>query len=99
MARGLGVEANIVHVPADTLVKYNRDWIGPLFGDKAWPALFDNSKVMAVAGEFTAEKDLDIVVAESVKHFKARAAAKPWQPDDQDTLIERIAAGQGALGA
>ncbi len=29
IARLLGVEAKIVHVPTDTLVRYNPDWVGP----------------------------------------------------------------------
>ncbi len=53
IARGFGVEAKIVHVPTDTLVRYNPDWVGPLLGDKSWSALFDNSKVKGVAGPFT----------------------------------------------
>ena len=64
LARGLGVAADIVHVPTDTLVRYNPDWVGPLYGDKTWTALFDNSKVMDVVGEFTCATDIDEVVAE-----------------------------------
>ena len=33
IAKGLGVEAKIVHVPTDTLVRYSRDWEGPLIGE------------------------------------------------------------------
>ena len=99
LARGLGVEADIAHVPADTLVKYNRDWTGPLFGDKAWPALFDNEKVMSVAGEFSCETDLDAVVADSVASFKARAADGTPAPGAEDALTDRIVAEQRALGA
>jgi len=98
IARGLGVEAEIVHVPTDTLVKYNPDWIGPLTGDKIWSALFDNSKVMKVAGDFTCEKDLDKVLAEPIANYKSRAAA-PAQPDPEDALMDRIIADQRALGA
>ncbi len=49
IARALGVEAEIVHVPSDTLVRYHPAWEGPLVGDKAWAALFDNSKVKRVS--------------------------------------------------
>ena len=45
IAAGLGVEADIVHVPTDTLIRYHPDWEGPLMGDKTWTALFDNTKV------------------------------------------------------
>jgi nucleoside-diphosphate-sugar epimerase len=98
LARGLGVEADIVHVAADTLVRYNPDWTGPLFGDKAWSALFDNSKVMSVAGTFTSESDLDAVVADSVASFKARAAKGAPAPGPEDALIDRIVKEQRALG-
>ena len=56
IADGLGVKADIVHVPTDTLVRYNPEWEGPLMGDKTWSALFDNSKVKRVAGDFSCEK-------------------------------------------
>ena len=99
LARGLGVEADIVHVPADTLVRYNTDWTGPLFGDKAWPALFDNEKVMSIAGAFTCETDLDAVVADSVASFKARATNGTPAPGLEDALIDRIVREQRTLGA
>ena len=51
-----GVKADIVHVPTDTLVRYNPEWEGPLMGDKTWSALFDNSKVKRVAGDFSCEQ-------------------------------------------
>ena len=98
IARGLGVEADIVHVPTDTLIKYNPDWTGPLVGDKSWTALFNNSKVMSVAGDFTCETDLDTVLADSLAHFKARNAANPYVPNETDALLDRIIAEQRALG-
>lgn len=98
IGKGLGVDVNIAHVPADTLVKYNPDWTGALFGDKVWPSLFDNSKVKSVAGDFTCETDLDKVLAESIAHFKMRANTAPYQPGDADALFDRIAADQAALG-
>lgn len=98
LARGLGVDADIVHVPADNLVRYNPDWTGPLFGDKAWTALFDNSKVKAVAGNFTCETDLDRVLETSITDFKSRVAAGTPKPDATDLLMDRIAAEQRLLG-
>lgn len=98
IARGLGVEADIVHVPADTLIRYNPEWTGPLFGDKIWASLFDNSKVKSVAGDFECESDLDKVVADSVMNFKARAAGTTYQPDEGDALMDRIAMEQRTLG-
>jgi hypothetical protein len=86
-------------VPADTLVRFNPAWEGGLFGDKIWSALFDNSKVKALVGEFTAAQDLDEILAESVKHARARLAAPPPEAAlAEDRLMDRIIAAQAAVG-
>jgi nucleoside-diphosphate-sugar epimerase len=95
---GLGVAADIVHVPTDTLVRYHPDWEGPLKGDKTWAALFDNAKVKRIAGDFACEKNLDEVIAEPVAHFKARFNAQGPKDHELDPLIDRIARQQRALG-
>ncbi len=99
IAAGLGVAAKIVHVPTDTLVRYHKEWEGPLTGDKCWSALFDNSKVKRVAGDFTCADDLKTILEESIAHFKARNAVADQGPDALDPLMDRIAAEQAALGA
>jgi nucleoside-diphosphate-sugar epimerase len=99
IAAGLGVDADIVHVPTDTLVRYHPDWEGPLMGDKTWAPLFDNTKVKRVAGDFICAKELSEVVADPIAHFKARLDAKGPQGGDLDTLIDRIAREQCALSA
>jgi nucleoside-diphosphate-sugar epimerase len=98
IGRGLGVEPRIVHVPTDTLVRYKPDWIGPLVGDKSWSALFDNSKVKAVAGDFTCETDLDKILSEPIAHLKKRLAAGKPPEGEMDALIDRICAEQAGLG-
>jgi len=99
IAAGLGVEAHIVHVPTDTLVRYRAEWEGPLMGDKTWAALFDNSKVKRVAGDFTCAEKLEDVLAESIAHLKARLEAKGPVVGELDALTDRIAREQSALGA
>ncbi len=98
IAAGLGVEAKIVHVPSDTLVRYHPAWQGPLIGDKSWSALFDNSKVKRVAGDFTCAADLPTILEESIAHFRARNATAAQAPDALDPLMDRICAEQAALG-
>jgi nucleoside-diphosphate-sugar epimerase len=98
IGRGFGVAPKIVHVPTDTLVRYRKDWEGPLTGDKSRAALFDNSKVKRVAGDFTCSENLDEVLAEPVANTKARMAARGRQPGEFDALMDRIAAEQSALG-
>ena len=96
IAAGLGVEADIVHVPTDTLVRYRPEWEGPLRGDKTWPALFDNTKVRKVAGDFPAANELRDVLAEPIASVKAR---KRLTRHELDPLIDRIVNDQRALGA
>jgi nucleoside-diphosphate-sugar epimerase len=98
IARGLGVEANIVCVPSDTLIRYRPDWAGPLWGDKSLASLFDNSKVTSVAGPFTCSEDLDEILAEPIAFLKQRLA-QPETPSELTPLIDRITAEQLAIGA
>jgi nucleoside-diphosphate-sugar epimerase len=98
IGRGLGVEPKLIHVPTDTLVRYNKEWEGPLVGDKMWAALFDNSKVKSVAGDFTCSENLDEVLAESIAHFRKRQAAGIKGNATIEPLLERIMTEQSALG-
>lgn len=99
IAAGLGVKADIVHVPTDTLIRYLPDWEGPLMGDKTWAALFDNTKVKGVAGDFHCAKDLGDVLAEPISSFKARLKSEGSKTSDRDALMDRIAREQRSLGA
>jgi nucleoside-diphosphate-sugar epimerase len=98
IARGLGVEAKLVHVPTDTLIRYRHEWEGPLLGDKTWAALFDNKKVKRVAGKFTCEEDLDKILAEPLRYLKRRLERRSPEPHELDALYDRICAEQSALG-
>ncbi|MBU1303997.1 MAG: SDR family oxidoreductase [Alphaproteobacteria bacterium] len=98
IARLLGVEARIVHVPTDTLIRYNPEWTGPLVGDKSWSAIFDNSKVKSVAGDFTCAQSLDDILAEPIMHLKRRLAGNRPPKGDLDDLVDRICREQAGLG-
>jgi uncharacterized protein YbjT (DUF2867 family) len=84
-----------VHVPTDTLVRYNTDWAGPLYGDKAASVIFDNTKIKSVVGDF----DCPIDPWQGMK-----LVAEFFPPDaskfdtNTDTLFDRIVAEQSALG-
>jgi nucleoside-diphosphate-sugar epimerase len=97
IARGFGVEAVYAPVPTETLVRFNKDWEGPLLGDKTWSALFDNTKVKRVAGPFEASQDLDEILHDSVMHAKDRLKAPAPPESDEDRLIESIIAAQQGL--
>ncbi len=54
IAEGLGVEANIVHIPTDFIVRVVPRLTGTLLGDKAWSTVFDNSKIKSFVPGFQA---------------------------------------------
>ncbi len=94
-AAALGVEARIVHVPSDTLVRFNSNWSGPLLGDKTWSVLFDNSKVMSVAGPFTCRTPLAQGFAAVAADFRRRLDAGQYKPDlALHAQIDQIIASQ-----
>ena len=98
MAQALEVESNFVHVPTETLIRYQPEWVGPLWGDKAHSALFDNTKVMQVAGPFQCQTGLSQIMQQAAQHYHQRSAA--YQPNHQlHALLDRIASDIRALGS
>ena len=98
IAAGLGVDADIVHVPTDTLVRYRPEWEGPLMGDKTWPALFDNTKIKQVVGDFDAVTELVDVLAQPIAHLRARSKPKGPARDELHRLMDPVAGEQRSLG-
>lgn len=99
LARALNVAPQIVHVPTATLVKYNPDWEGPLWGDKSWSVQFDNAKIKSVVGDFTCDTPLDTFMADRVAAFQARGGVQQDFDAALDALFDRIAADQMAVGS
>ena len=54
IAEGLGVEANIVHIPSDFIARLEPELAGTLLGDKMWSVVFDNSKIKSFVPGFKA---------------------------------------------
>ncbi len=52
IAAALGVEANIVHIPTDFIVRVAPQMSGSLLGDKTWSVVFDNSKIKSFVPGF-----------------------------------------------
>jgi len=96
IAAALGVRSyRLLHVATDTLVRYRREWAGPLLGDKSPSVVFDNRKVKGIAGDFACPIDPwrgTKMVAE-----RYPPAADGFDPA-LDALLDRIAAEQEALG-
>jgi nucleoside-diphosphate-sugar epimerase len=97
IAAVLGVKAEIVHVPSDTLIRFRPDWTGPLLGDKANSAVFDNSKVKAVVGGFACARDLEVILAAPLAAYRARVGAGAPEPDPLDPVFDAVIAAQRAV--
>jgi nucleoside-diphosphate-sugar epimerase len=97
IAKVLHVTANFVYVPTATLVKYNAEWAGPLWGDKACPVQFDLTKLKSVAGDFACTVSTEEGVRAVVPHYRKRALT--YAPDQKlHALYDHIAREQAALG-
>ena len=96
IAAALGVTGyRFVHVPTDTLVRYNPDYVGPLKGGRAMSVIFDNSKVKSVVGDYTCWIDPWAGMRKVAARFLADAEDYDAQ---EDVLHDRIVAEQSALG-
>ena len=97
IARGFGVAAIHAHVPTEALVAYEKEWEGQLMGDKTWSALYDNSKVKGVVGEFDASQDIDEILHDSVMHARQRLNTPAPAPSAEDRLIDQIISAQASV--
>jgi len=93
----IGFEPKIVCVPTDTLVRINPDWDGPLWGDKSHCAIFDNTKVKSVAGDWSLRIPIKEGFARTASHYRLRRPA--FKADDAfHALCDKIAEAQLKVG-
>ncbi len=52
IADAAGCEANLLHIPSEFIANVEPSLRGPLWGDKSYSAVFDNSKVRGLVPEF-----------------------------------------------
>jgi len=87
IARVLGVEPRLVHVPSDVIARIDPRRGDSLLGDKAWSLIFDNSKLKSVLPGFRAEIPFETGVARSIRWLEA---APSRQRIDANETVERI---------
>lgn len=54
LADALSVEPNIIHIPSDFIMHYDKEWGDGLLGDKAYCLIFDNSKIKNLYPDYKA---------------------------------------------
>lgn len=89
IARAVGAEAKIVHVPSDFIARVDERRGASLLGDKAWSTVFDNSKVRRLLPGFAARVPFAEGVRASIEWLEADPAR---QKLDANETVERILA-------
>ena len=98
LGRALGKETRLVHVPSDTLIRYCPDWQWALHGDKTHTAIFDNSKIKNVVGDFACKTTLDEFMLRRATLYRDSGRVDQAIDTKQEALFDRIIREQNALG-
>lgn len=92
LASALGVELRAVHVPSDLLAIGDPFGLeANLLGDKAWSALFDNSKLRRAVPDFRPRVRYEEGIRETVDYILAHPECQPEEPAF-DAWCDRVAA-------
>ena len=71
IARALGVEPKVVHIPSDFIARVAPGLAGSLLGDKTWSVVFDNSKVKEFVPGFRAATTFHDGIRRTLEWFAA----------------------------
>lgn len=97
IARVIGIEPRLVHVPTDVIARIDPGRGASLLGDKAWSTVFDNTKVKRAVPGFEARTRFETGVRASITWLEADPAR---QRIDANETVERIlAAWKRAMSA
>lgn len=91
VAHAAGTTAQIVHIPSDIIVKYDREWGHGLLGDKSHSMVFDNTKIKRAVPNFVAAIPFSVGVHEIIAWHDADPARQAVDKD-LDALMDRIIA-------
>ncbi|HSB62446.1 MAG TPA: NAD-dependent epimerase/dehydratase family protein, partial [Vicinamibacteria bacterium] len=89
IARVVGAEPRIVHVPSDFIARIDARRGASLLGDKAWSLVFDNSKLRRLVPGFRARVPFEEGVRASIAWFEADPARQRIEAND---TVERVLA-------
>jgi nucleoside-diphosphate-sugar epimerase len=63
-------EPTLVHLPSEFIGAWDPSRLGSLTGDKAWSAVFDNSKIQALVPQFTATTGFRDGIGQTIRRFR-----------------------------
>ncbi|HEY9165769.1 MAG TPA: SDR family oxidoreductase [Candidatus Kryptonia bacterium] len=92
VAEAARVEAKIVHIPTDFLIKFDGSLTGTLLGDKSHCAIFDNTKIKTFVPDYKATIQFSEGVKKTLAWFDADPKRKIVQKETNammDLVIEK----------
>lgn len=96
LGNAVGVEAQLAHVPAETVARFDPGWGDSLLGDKSHCSIFDNSKIRGIVPGFAAEIPFSQGAREIVGWYDANPN-RQLVDNTFDQLMDRIIAAQAAV--
>ena len=94
IAEALGVEADIVHIPSDFIVRVAPELSGSLLGDKTWSVVFDNTKIKSFVPGFQAIVPFEEGIRRTLAWF-AEDARRRSVDDAVNAEMDRILEAYG----
>lgn len=91
LAKAVGAEAKIVHVPSDTIAAADPVWGAALLGDSAHSMIFDNSKLRSAVPEYVATITLEQAVPEIIA-WHDQDPSRQAVDVDLDALMNKLSA-------
>jgi nucleoside-diphosphate-sugar epimerase len=97
LAAAVGVEANIVHIASDFIVKVMPDRYGSLLGDKSWSVMFDNTRIKTFVPEYVATIPFHTGIRRTLAWYAEDASRRTVDADLNAQIDRVIDAYAGAL--
>jgi nucleoside-diphosphate-sugar epimerase len=94
VAGALGVDAKLVHIPAEHILTAAPDWFWSelLIGDLAHSAVFDNSKIRRYVPAFAPTRTFHLA-AHDIARWRAEHASEAAPAEDIDEVQSRLVSG------
>jgi Nucleoside-diphosphate-sugar epimerases len=90
IADGVGMKANLIHIPSDFIMKYDSETGAGLWGDKAHSVIFDNTKIKTFVPEFKATIPFSEGIKKVLNWFDEDETRKKLNPKDDEYMDNLI---------
>lgn len=89
VAAAAGTEARIVHIPSEFICEVDESLTGTLLGDKAYSALFDNSKIKRFVPDYQAVIPFHLGIRQTIDWFEEEPSRQIIN-EESNARIDRI---------